>query len=421
MIVPSIDLMSGQAVQLVQGRRKVLEAGDPRPLAERFGRVGEIAVVDLDAALGTGSNADTIKELCQLARCRVGGGIRSAEDALAWLDAGAEKVVLGTAAVPEVLEALPPNRVVAALDAWEDEVVVKGWTEGTGRTVLETMASLSGLAGGFLVTFVEGEGMEAGFPRDRVPGLVASAGDASVTVAGGITRAEEIAWLDRQGADAQVGMALYKGTLGLGEALCAPLTSEREDGLWPTLVVDESDRSLGLVWSSEESVSAALDEGRGIYHSRKRGLWRKGESSGAVQQLLGIDLDCDRDALRFRVRQEGGGFCHTGSWGCFGPARGVPALEKTIAARSREADEGSLTARLLQDHGFLEGKLVEEAREVARAVDRQHVVREGADVMYFLAVALARAGVSLADVEEELDRRARRVTRRRPSEPKEDS
>ncbi len=418
MIVPSIDLMDGQAVQLVQGRRKVLEAGDPRPLAERFGRVGEVAVVDLDAALGRGNNAAVVEELCALAPCRVGGGIRDRDGALEWLDRGAAKVVLGTAAVPEVLEGLPRDRVVAALDAWEGEVVVKGWTERTGRTVYDGMRELRGLAGGFLVTFVEGEGREGGFPRDRIAPLVEAAGASRLTVAGGITTADEIAWLDGSGADAQVGMALYRGRLDLAEAFTAPLRSERPDGLWPTVVADDRGGALGLVWSSLESVRTAIDEGIGAYHSRSRGLWRKGATSGATQALVRIEPDCDRDALRFTVAQAGEGFCHTGAWTCFGPAQGLRRLERTVKSRRAEAVPGSLTNRLLEDEPFLRGKLAEEAGELGRASGVQRVVEEAADVMYFLSVALERAGASLADVERELDRRSLRVKRRAASPPK---
>lgn len=418
MIVPSIDLMDGQAVQLVQGRRKVLEAGDPRPLAERFGRVGEVAVVDLDAAMGRGSNAAVIKELCAMAPCRVGGGIRDRDGALEWLDRGAAKVVLGTAAVPEVLGRLPRDRVIAALDAWEGEVVVKAWTERTGRTVYDGMRELGGFAGGFLVTFVEGEGKEGGFPRDRIAPLVEAAGTSRLTVAGGITTAEEIAWLDRAGADAQVGMALYRGNLGLAEAFTAPLRSERPDGLWPTIVTDDRGGALGLVWSSLESVRTAIGEGRGVYHSRSRGLWRKGATSGATQVLRHIEPDCDRDTLRFTVAQAGGGFCHTGEWTCFGDAHGLRKLEQTVKSRRTEAVPGSLTSRLLEDAAFLRGKLVEEVGELREAVDPERVVAEAADVMYFLTVALERAGVSMAEVERELDRRSLKVKRRAVSAPK---
>ena len=426
MIVPSIDLMDGQAVQLVQGRRKVLEAGDPRPIAERFARVGEVAVVDLDAALGRGSNTAVIQELCRMAPCRVGGGIRDRDGALAWLDRGAAKVVLGTAAVPEVLEGLPSDRVVAALDAWKGEVVVRGWTERTGRTVHDGMRELRGLAGGFLVTFVEGEGKEGGFPRGQIEALIEAAGSSRLTVAGGITTPEEITWLDRTGADAQVGMALYRGNLGLAEAFTAPLRSERPDGLWPTVVCDDRGGALGLVWSSLESVRTAIDEGSGVYHSRSRGLWRKGATSGATQSLVRIEADCDRDALRLTVRQAGSGFCHEGEWTCFGPSRGLRKLERTVKSRRAEAVPGSLTSRLLQDAAFLRGKLVEEADELGEAASAartgeeaaDRIVAEAADVMYFLTVALERTGLSLADVERELDRRSLKVTRRVASKPK---
>src|SRR5919106_2028313 len=311
MIIPSIDLQEGQAVQLIGGgEAKAFDAGDPRPLARRFGLVGEIAVVDLDAALGQGSNAAIAEELIDLAPCRVGGGIRDAASAIAWLDRGAQKVVLGTAARPDVLQELPRERVIAALDARHGEVVVEGWQKRTGHGVLERIAALRDLAGGFLVTFVEREGRLEGTVLAFAKEIRAAAGEAEVTIAGGITTAEEIAELDRLGCDAQVGMALYTGRLGLAEALAAPLRSDRPDGLWPTVVVDERGVALGLCYSDLESLRAALERGQGVYRSRSRGLWIKGATSGATQELLRIEADCDRDCLRFTVRQRSPGFCH---------------------------------------------------------------------------------------------------------------
>ena len=137
MIIPSIDLQNGHAVQLIGGKERALDAGDPRPLADLFGRVGEVAVIDLDAALGTGSNREMILELLERAPCRVGGGIRDLQTARFWLDAGAQKIILGTAAEPELLNQLPKERVIAALDAVDGDVVVEGWTKKTGRTVLD--------------------------------------------------------------------------------------------------------------------------------------------------------------------------------------------------------------------------------------------------------------------------------------------
>jgi phosphoribosylformimino-5-aminoimidazole carboxamide ribotide isomerase len=412
MIVPSIDLMDGQAVQLVGGREKALDAGDPRPIAERFRVAGEIAVIDLDAALGRGSNADLVRALCRIAPCRVGGGIRSVEAARAWLDAGAVKVILGTAAKPEILRALPRECVIAALDARNGEVVVEGWQKGTGRGVAERMAELRDLVGGFLVTFVEREGRMAGVDEAGIRAIVGGAGTARVTAAGGFTTAAEIAAADRLGADAQVGMALYTGRLDLADAMAAPLVSDRPDGLWPTVVVDEQGVALGLVYSDLESLRAAVSEGRGIYRSRSRGLWRKGDSSGAIQELVRVDVDCDRDTLRFVVRQSPPGFCHRETRTCWGEASGVGALARLVAARQADAPAGSYTRRLFDDDTLLRAKLVEEAGELAEAGDRAAATHEAADLLYFLTVAAARRGATLADIEAELDRRALRLTRR---------
>src|SRR5439155_15458642 len=168
-----------------------------------------------------GSNTETIRRLLRMAPCRVGGGIRSVEAAIDWLDAGARQVILGTAATPEVLRQLPRERVIAALDAESGQVMVKGWREATGRTVAERIAELRPFVGGFLITFIEREGRMGGIDRDRAAELVRLAGNARVTIAGGVTAPDDVAYLDKIGADAQVGMALYSGRLNLADAIAA--------------------------------------------------------------------------------------------------------------------------------------------------------------------------------------------------------
>lgn len=414
MIIPSIDLQGGQTVQLVGGKELKIQAGDPRPIAKKFALAGETAVIDLDAAMGKGSNKALIEDLLKVARCRVGGGIRDVETAEMWLDAGASKVILGTRAVPEILSRLPKDRVIAALDAVDGEVVVEGWQKKSGVGIFERMRELNGLVGGYLVTFVEREGRMQGTDLARAAEIVKAANGVRVTFAGGVTTPDEIRALDALGADAQVGMALYSGTLDLGDAIAAPMRSDRPDGLWPTVVVDEHGRALGLVYSNAESVREAVKTRRGVYWSRSRNaLWMKGESSGAVQELLGVGLDCDRDALRFVVRQSEPGFCHEQTWTCWGPDDGLPGLARRLRDRVGVAPEGSYTKRVLEDPKLLRAKLLEEARELAQARGTDQVLWEAADVFYFTLVALARAGVPLADVEAELDRRSKKIVRRK--------
>lgn len=412
MIVPSIDIMDGQAVQLVGGRDRALEAGDPLAVAERFAVAGDLAVIDLDAALGRGSNAGVIDKIVRRFPCRVGGGIRTVESALDWLDRGAQRVILGTMATPDVLGRLPRERVMAALDGVDGEVVVEGWRRGTGAKVLDRLEELKDVVGSFLVTFVEREGRLGGIDLDAAQRVVDAAGGTPVTIAGGITTAEEVAALDRMGADAQVGMAIYTGRLGLAEAFAAPLGSDRPDSLWPTVVVDELGKTLGLAYSSARSLQTAFEMRRGVYQSRSRGLWIKGETSGATQELLRVDADCDRDALRFTVRQRGEGFCHLGTRSCWGNDRGLDALERRLVSRLAHAPEGSFTARLAADPDLLAAKLMEEAGELGEAMSHDEVVWEAADLFYFTAAALVCRGVSVAEVMAELDRRSLQTRRR---------
>jgi len=417
MIIPSIDLMDGQTVQLVQGATRVLDAGDPRPIATKFARVGEIAVVDLDGAMSRGSNTALMRELLAIAPCRVGGGIRDAATALAWLDAGATKVVLGTAARPDVLRELPRERVIAALDARDGEVVVEGWKQGTGRGIIERMRELRAFVSGFLVTFVETEGTMQGLPVDRAKPLLDAADGADLVVAGGIRNEQEIAALDALGIHAQVGIALYTGRISLASSLAACLTSDRPDGLIPTVIVDELGIALGLAYSNAQSLARAIDTGRGFYHSRSRGLWEKGATSGAIQDLVRIDVDCDRDALRFTVRQREPGFCHRNTLSCWRhgagePSLGLTGIEQRLAARLRTLEPNSYTARLASEPGLLAAKLVEEATELAHAATPSDIVHEAADLVYMTLAKLAAAGIPLSQVSTALERRSRQVTRR---------
>ncbi len=413
MIIPSIDIMDGKAVQLRHGRDFLLDGGDPFKRLEQFSVVGEVAVIDLDAALGKGSNSTTIKEMVRVAPCRVGGGIRDLETARSWLDSGASKIIIGTKATVDFCSQLPKERVIAAVDAERGSVVVNGWQTRTNDDPIERIEELRSVVGGFLLTQVEREGDLAGFDFDLVKRAVNAAGNARVTAAGGISLVEEIGELDSLGADGQVGMALYSNRFSLGEAIGATLRKGIDDRLWPTVVCDEGGVALGLVWSTRESLNAAIEERRGIYWSRSRNeLWRKGETSGSTQELIRVDLDCDRDALRFVVRQHGTGFCHTGDRGCWESLFDLPALERLISERKTQADPESGTCRLFADSTLLERKLVEEATELARASSHGEVVHEVADLLYFALVAAAGHDVSLTSVIKELGLRNKRISRR---------
>lgn len=416
MIVPSIDIMGGRAVQLRGGRYPVLEVGDPWELAVRLSRVGEIAVVDLDAALGKGDNRALVKKIIRQFPARVGGGIRDEATAADLLDAGARRIMIGTRADPEFLSQFPRDRLVAALDSKGGKIMVEGWTKAVDAELIARLGELSPYVGGFLVTTIDREGGMEGLELTRAAAIVEAAADARVTFAGGqgggAAGIAQIAALHRMGADVQAGTAIALGELTLGAAFRAGIAAPGEGGLWPTIVCDEGGRALGFVWSDQESLDNAIETGRGVYKSRRRGLWVKGESSGDTQDLVRVEPDCDGDALRFVVRQNGRGFCHLGRRTCWDDGSGIEKLSRTIQGRKRESPPGSYTRRLFEDSAFLGSKLREEADELAATTNPVDAAAEAADVIYFAMVKAEAEGATLADIENELDRRSFKVRRR---------
>ncbi len=416
MLVPSIDIMSGRAVQLRQGKEFVLESEvGPLELARRFNRYGEVAVIDLDAAMGKGSNLALIEEICAVADVRVGGGIRDKETAMTLLKAGAKRLIIGTKAEPEFLSQLPPEKVMVALDHRLEVVVDQGWANCTGETIWQRAERLAPYCSGFLATFVEDEGCLKGMNLEAVKTLSERL-SGRLTVAGGIKDTAQIAEISRLGLDVQVGMALYTGLIDPIEAVLESLDfgGEKKDApaLIPTIVQDEAGQVLMLAYSSKESLRLSLTEGRGVYFSRsRRSLWRKGETSGHVQELLSCRTDCDRDSLLFTVRQVEAA-CHNDTYSCFAGAGAdrkfsLAGLFATLEERKSVAAEGSYTAKLFQNRKLLLKKIMEEAFEVTTYEDRNNLRWEIADLIYFLSVLAVDEGLEWKDIENELAARRR--------------
>jgi len=224
MIFPCIDLMDGKVVQLVQGREKALEGDAPLEMLRRFAAFPEIQVIDLNAAMGTGSNDESVRLVAAHARTRIGGGVRSVERARALVDQGAHKVIVGTAAftadgineafLAELDEGIGKQRVIVALDSKEGRIVVKGWREATRLRAEEVLAALEPYCAGFLCTYVDKEGMLQGTDLDWFRRLRAAT-PLEITAAGGITTLEDVRALLAMDVHAALGMAVYTGRLKL--------------------------------------------------------------------------------------------------------------------------------------------------------------------------------------------------------------
>jgi phosphoribosyl-ATP pyrophosphohydrolase len=410
MLICSIDLMNGEAVQLRQGKTHVLTATEtPHTLAQRFARFGDVAVVDLDAALSNGGdNLALITQLAQVAPIRVGGGIRTVERGRLLLRAGAKKIIIGTAATAEFLSHFAPSQVMVALDVDANGIVLdKGWTASTGETLQARAERLAPYCSGYLCTFVEEEGGLGGLSPERVQAL-AQRLPHPLTIAGGVSDTANATALCRLGLDVQVGMALYQGLLDPAAVVADTLDFEKAP-LIPTIVQDADTLDvLMLAYSSKESLSAALEQGKGIYFSRSRqALWEKGATSGHTQLLLRARYDCDRDTLLFMVRQQGPA-CHTGAPTCFGEKAFGPATLFTLLKERQSAlPEGSYTATLFANPHKLHKKVIEEAFEATQATSPEEQVWELADALFFLCMLAVQQGVSWPQIWSELAGRQR--------------
>jgi phosphoribosyl-ATP pyrophosphohydrolase/phosphoribosyl-AMP cyclohydrolase len=406
MIIPSIDIQSGKAVQLRQGKEFVLQSEKhPVELAKEFARYGEVAVIDLDAAMGTGDNLELIKDICRVADVRVGGGIRDVDRGREVLKAGAKQIIIGTAATPEFLKQFPPELVQVALDQKKGEVFDKGWVNPTGENFIERANRLAPYCGGFLSTFIEAEGGMGGMDVELVKGLQEKI-EKPLTVAGGIASTDEVVAISKLGVDVQVGMALYTGKIDLSRCVIDVLKFD-EKGLCPTIVQDQCGQVLMLAYSNEESLTRALKEGKGIYYSRSRKeIWEKGLTSGSTQALISCRVDCDRDTLLFTVDQTQAA-CHNGTYSCFGSATAhrrftLHELYSTLKHRKANAPAGSYSAKLFADRKELLNKISEECSEVMNYTSLDNLRWEIADLLFFMSVLAVDEGIEWKEIESEL-------------------
>lgn len=225
MLIPSIDLMDGKIVQLVQGERKALEFSDFEEWIARFSSFPMVQLIDLDAAKGEGSNAKLISQFTRSLPCQVGGGIRSLAAADKMLSLGARRVILGSALIHEgkpdlafagsAATSLGSQSLVFAIDTKGGRVAIRGWREVVPTTPVEMIAALEPYCAAFLYTHVDTEGLMQGIPMQVVRSLRALT-TKQLIAAGGISTQEEIADLDEIGIDAVVGMAIYTGKINLG-------------------------------------------------------------------------------------------------------------------------------------------------------------------------------------------------------------
>ena len=222
MLIPSIDLMGGKIVQLVQGEKKALETTDFDYWIDRFSRYPLVQLIDLDAAKGEGSNRELVATICGRIPCQVGGGIREVQSAQELLAQGAKRVIFGSALLQagainnafakDCCDALGVEHLTFAVDSRGGKVATHGWREDGGVDPRRMMTVLEPYCSAFLYTHIDTEGTLSGFPLE-VARALRSQTSRRLIVAGGIRSLEEVEALEAIGADAVVGMAIYTGAI----------------------------------------------------------------------------------------------------------------------------------------------------------------------------------------------------------------
>ena len=444
MVIASIDIQDGKVVQLRQGAELVLQRDNAAELAEEFDRYGDVAVIDLDAAMGKSNNIELIKSLLRKAECRVGGGIRTVDQAKELTSLGARKIIIGSLAFRDpskkgegkengeftlnktFLEALVKKigreRIIVAIDsrkagASDYEIVIDGWKTPTGLPLIETAVEAAAYASELLFTCVDREGTMSGMDMEPVKllceAIKKAALETRITAAGGVSTLDEIETLAELGCDVQLGMALYTGKINLAEAFVRSLNWKKTaqtaenvaNALLPLIAQGYDGQVLMTGYAGREAVAESFRRGNLCFHSRTRNkLWMKGENSGNTLKLIRLRADCDRDAL-LAIVDPAGPVCHTGAWSCFGVNRSYTwqYLQSIIADRFHNPVPGSYTATL--DDNLVREKMMEEAEELCTAKAHDEKVWEAADVLFFATALMTREGVTVAEVLAELDRR----------------
>ena len=323
------------------------------------------------------------------------------DDLISCLDRGANKIILSPTHASDVIGLVPSERILLLLDVASVSAVSDKTRSGVSGVLLKSpsleLDLISSVSHFFSNSSIYVLSTSPTPPTSTTIRELLSVGAVPVIPTSQLTLSTSNA-----------------SQLNVADAFLSPLRSDRPDGLFPTVVSSfpQGGRSLGLVYSSRQSVTESILSGKGVYYSRRHGLWKKGETSGATQDVVHIRLDCDTDSLEFSVIQHGAGFCHRNRPSCFGDLNGLAALESTLQSRLESAPEGSYTRRLFNDPVLLRSKIMEEADELCSAETKEQVAFEAADLLYFTLTRCVAAGVHLVDIERNLDAKARKVSRR---------
>jgi ATP phosphoribosyltransferase len=425
--VPTLDISNGKAV-LVRNGKVYKVFGDALEKAKFLSIHKHFQLIDVDRALGNGNNTELIKKIVQKYPCYVGGGIRTFEDAVEFLNSSAKRIIIATNLTKEFVRSIPKERLIIAFDIDQNyHVLIKGRTDVSQYKFEDVLKEFGDYVEIISVTFHHTEGLCNGIPFDQVEVIknMVEQYNIKLSIGGGIANIIEITKLMEMNITPQFGSGFWNGLFTLGDVYLVLLnnvkqskwivTKTGENTLYPCIVQNIDGIILGLTYCNKESLKISVDTRIATFYSRDQDtLWIKGATSGNYHIVHQVHLNCDNTAIRMIV--EGKQFCHFDCISCFGhcdPSRGsLKSLQRII----QQSKEGSYTSQLLKSETRIKSKILEEANELVCSIDEE-IVHESADLFFFISMFLEKNKVDIRDVEQELIKRHYVVLKDKPFKP----
>jgi phosphoribosyl-AMP cyclohydrolase / phosphoribosyl-ATP pyrophosphohydrolase len=451
-IIPTIDISQGRAVLVTEGKIKE-DNGDPMERAEFLSITSDFQIVDLDRAMEKGDNSEIIKKILSKYPCYVAGGIRNFDIASEFLNNNAKRVVISTAASVDFLKQIPNNRLILALDIDQDYNLYKrGRLELTKENIFDKIDEFSEYISFITVTFHFTEGTGKGCDMYRIQvikKIIESKGyQIRIAAAGGINSVEQVNELINMGIIPQFGLGLWRNSFTLGDIYSRVMQYEKMNQyfnfksydlptLFPCVIISREGTPLGLTYTDSIGIKESVDTRRCVFFSRERQCkWIKGETSGNYQKILYVGFNCDRTALICIV--EGEDFCHLNNYSCFTlrdlTNGGISNLEKIlknkiikniekdldvattnkIIENNRTQTLESYTQKLFKNKNLQINKILEEAHEIWMSPSRENLVKEFADLFYFLTLYAISNDIEIKEIYQELNKRHHIINKKEP-------
>lgn len=428
-IIPTIDVSNGRAV-LVHKGNVCTDNGDPFERAKELSINSDFQIVDIDAAKGTGNNGEIIKKIANQYACYVAGGIRNKDKANYFLSQNAKRVVIGTSVLNSTLiEELPPNRTIVALDIDDDyNLMLRGRTELTNQNIFDIILNKKQYLSTITVTFHSTEGTGKGIDMSRVKKIKSFIDEHKIEtrmiVAGGIKSIQEIKDLLEMGVSPQFGYALWNKLFTLGDIYSNIMdysklsTFQNTDNtpiLVPCIIIRSDCTPLSLGYTDKDGIKETIDSKELVLYSRsKNKKWKKGTESGNVQHILRISFNCDRTSLLYVV--SGGNFCATDKVSCFNYRNpsygGMEFLEERIKSSVLNANNESVQKGILENKKWLICKILEEVNDLngvshsmTSLANDSTVLSAICDLVYYLTLYCVASDIPVRDIYKELERR----------------